>query len=476
MARKKMTMGLIVGNRGFFPDHLAKSGREEMIRALQGAGMDVVALTPEESKYGAVETREESRRCAELFKKNVDRIDGVIVTLPNFGEERAIADTLRLADLRVPVLIQATPDDPKKMTIAFRRDSFCGKMSACNNLRQYGIPYSITTLHTEAPDSPEFTKDLQWFSAVCRVVNGFRNLRVGAIGARPAAFNTVRYSEKILEANGISIETLDLSEILGRIDRMKDTDDLAQSKLASIKKYVDSKDVPATALIKMAKLGAVIDQWMAATEVGISAVQCWTSLEENFGVVPCTVMSMMSEQLLSSACEVDIAGVLGMHALQLASGTPSALLDWNNNYGNNPDKAVCFHCANLPKHFFRSFKMDFQEIIAGTVGKENTYGTVVGLIKPEKMSFARFSTDDTAGKMRGYVGEGRFTDDPLNTFGGAGVVEIPKMQRLLRYICENGFEHHVAANLSTVAPALHEAATRYLGWETYWHERPDGAC
>src|SRR5579864_3720834 len=185
MAAKKMTMGVIVGNRGFFPDHLAKSGREEIIRALESASIDVVTLTPEESKYGAVETREESRRCAELFKKNAHRIDGIIVTLPNFGEERAIADTLRLADLRVPVLIQATPDDPKKMTIAFRRDSFCGKMSACNNLRQYGIPYSITTLHTEAPDSPEFAKDLQWFAAVCRIVNGFRNLRVGAIGARP---------------------------------------------------------------------------------------------------------------------------------------------------------------------------------------------------------------------------------------------------------------------------------------------------
>ena len=476
MAVKKMTMGLIVGNRGFFPDHLAKTGREEMLRALQGAGMDVVALTPEESKYGAVETREESRRCAELFKKNRERVDGVIVTLPNFGEERAIADTLQLADLRVPVLIQATPDDPKKMTIAFRRDSFCGKMSACNNLKQYGIPYSITTLHTEAPDSPEFAADLQWFAATCRVVNGFRNLRVGAIGARPAAFNTVRYSEKILEANGISIETLDLSEVLGAIDRMKDNDDAAHAKLASIKKYVDSKEVPETALMKMAKLGAVIDRWMARTEVAISAVQCWTSLEENFGVVPCTVMSMMSEQLFSSACEVDIAGVLGMHALQLASGTPSALLDWNNNYGTNPDKAVCFHCANLPKHFFRSFKMDFQEIIAGTVGKENTYGTVVGLIKPEQMSFARFSTNDLEGKMRGYVGEGRFTDDPLNTFGGAGVVEIPKMQKLLHYICENGFEHHVAANLSSVAGAVHEAATRYLGWDTHWHERPERAA
>ena len=476
MSNQKMTMGLIVGNRGFFPDHLAKSGREEMLRVLIAAGIDVVALTPEQSKYGALETRDEVRHCAELFKKNRERINGIIVTLPNFGEERAIADALRLADLHVPVLIQATPDDPKKMTIAFRRDSFCGKMSACNNLMQYGIPYSITTLHTESPDSPEFAHDLEWFSAVCRVVNGFRNLRVGAIGARPAAFNTVRYSEKILESQGISIETLDLSEVLGRIGRMKDNDDLAQAKLAAIQKYVDSSNVPQVALLKMAKLGAVVDQWMAATEVSISAVQCWTSIEENLGVVPCTVMSMMSDSLLSSACEVDICGVLGMHALRLASQSPSALLDWNNNYGADPDKAVCFHCSNLPKHFFRSVKMDFQEIIAGTVGKENTFGTCVGLIKPEKMSFARFSTDDTEGRMRGYVGQGKFTDDPLNTFGGAGVVEIPHMQKLLHFICENGFEHHVAANLSSVAPAVYEATTRYLGWNLYWHGRDMGAC
>ncbi len=472
---KKVTMGLIVGNRGFFPDHLAKSGREEMIRVLEAAGMEVVVLSPEESKYGAVETREESRRCAELFRRNRDRIAGIIVALPNFGEERAIADTLRWADLRVPVLIQATPDDPARMSIASRRDSFCGKMSACNNLKQYGIPYSLTRQHTEAPDSAEFASDLEWFAAVCRVVNGFRNLRVGAIGARPAAFNTVRYSEKILEAQGISIETLDLSEVLGRIERMKDNDDRAQAKLASIRQYVSSGNVPPAALLKMAKLGAVIDDWMRSTEVTISAVQCWTSLEENLGVVPCTVMSMMSNELLSSACEVDICGVLAMHALRLASGTPSALLDWNNNYGTDPNKAVCFHCSNLPKHFFREVTMDYQAIIAGTVGKENTFGTCVGRVKSGRMSFARFSTDDTSGHMRGYVGEGRFTDDSLETFGGAGVVEISRMQDLLRYICENGFEHHVAANFSTVASPVHEAATRYLAWEMYWHQ-PHGSC
>jgi L-fucose isomerase-like protein len=467
--KRKMTMGLIVGNRGFFPDHLAKSGRVEMIQALQKAEFDVIALSPEQSKYGAVETHEEAKRCAELFRSKADAIDGVIVTLPNFGDERAIADTLRLSRLSVPVLVQATPDTPAKMGITHRRDSFCGKMSACNNLRQYGIPYSLTTLHTESLDSVEFATDLGWFAAVCRVVKGLHNLRIGALGARPAAFNTVRYSEKLLEASGISVETLDLSEVLGRISRMKDNDDAALEKLQSIERYVSTTDIPQAALLKMAKLGAVVDQWMKAADLQISAVQCWTSLEENLGVVPCTVMSMMSDSLLSSACEVDVCGVLGMHALQLASETPSALLDWNNNYGGDPDKAVCFHCSNLPKHFFRDVKMDYQAIIAGTVGMENTFGTCVGRVKSGPMCFARFSTDDVSGKIRGYSGSGRFTDDPLETFGGAGVVKIPGLQKLLRHICENGFEHHVAANFSSVAPAVHEATTRYLGWEMYAH-------
>jgi L-fucose isomerase-like protein len=466
---RRITFAVIVGNRGFFPDHLAKSGREEMIAALRDAGYGVVAVGPEETKFGAVETRAEAARCADLFKKNRESIDGIIITLPNFGDERAIADTLRLAGLNVPVLVQATPDAPGRMTIRDRRDSFCGKMSCCNNLKQYGIPYSLTTRHTEAPDSGFFQGDLEWFAAVCRVVRGLRRLRIGAIGARPAAFNTVRYSEKILEANGISVEPIDLSEILGRIHRMQDDAPAAQAKLQEICRYVSTTSVPREALLKMAKLGAVIDEWMCQTDCTISAIQCWTSLEEYFGIVPCTVMSMMSNNLTSSACEVDICGVVGMHALQLASETPSALLDWNNNYGDDPDKAVCFHCSNLPKHFFQNVRMDFQEIIAGTVGKENTYGTCVGRVKAGPMSFARFSTNDREGTIDGYVGNGEFTNDPLETFGGAGVVRIARLQKLLHYICERGFEHHVAANLATVDAAVQEATTRYLGWRVEQH-------
>lgn len=466
---RRVTFGVIVGNRGFFPGHLARTGRDEILAALAEEGYDAVILDAEATNYGAVESRDEAKLCASLFQKHRDRIDGIIVTLPNFGDERGIGDTIRMAGLGVPVLVHASSDDPAKMGIDARRDAFCGKMSACNVLSQYGIPYTLTSQHTQRLESAGFRKDLHQFAATCRVVGGLRGARIGAIGARPAAFKTVRFSEKILEANGISVEPIDLSEILGRIGRLADDDSDVLAKMSAMRAYVSTADIPVAALIKMAKLGLVVDRWMKEVDVTVSAVQCWTSMEEYFGVVPCTVMSMMSNENLPSACEVDVMGTISMHALTLASETPSALLDWNNNYGDDPDKAVCFHCSNLPADFFESTAMDYQAIIAGTVGRENTYGTIVGKVKAGAMSYARFSTDDRTGAIRGYTGEGHFTSDPLTTFGGAGVVEIPKLQQLLNFICRNGFEHHVAGTFSHVADAVHEATTRYLGWDVLRH-------
>jgi L-fucose isomerase-like protein len=308
------------------------------------------------------------------------------------------------------------------------------------------------------------------FASVCRVVKGLKNVRFGAIGARTGAFNTVRFSEKLLELSGIAVETIDLSEILGQVGRLSDNDRSVKRKLDAITKYTSTKSIPAEQLLKMAKFGCVIDRWVRQMELDGTAIQCWTALEEFFGIVPCTLMSMMSESLVPSACEVDITGLLGMYILQLAGGTPSALLDWNNNYGSDPDKAVLFHCSNLPKSFFTASKMDYQEIIAGSVGKENTYGTIVGRIAPGKATFCRTTTDDAAGIITAYVGEGEFTNDTLETFGGYGVMKIPNLQSLLEYVCRTGFEHHVAVSRSQKADAIAEALDNYLGWEVYRHE------
>jgi len=469
MRKEPTTLGVIVGNRGFFPSHLCSTGRKEVLEVLAQEGFEAVALDPESTPYGAVESLADARACADLFRARHDAIDGVVVTLPNFGDERAVANALRWAALDVPVLVHAFSDEGSQMTIEHRRDSFCGKMSVCNNLRQYGIPYSLTTLHTVPPADPSFRADLRRFGATCRVVRALKGARIGAIGARPAAFNTVRFSEKLFERSGISVETLDLSEVLGWAQRMGDADPAVKDKLSAIGDYTGVRGIPTLSLTRMAKLGVAIDRWMQDKQLSATAIQCWTALEEFYGVVPCTLMSMMSESLLPSACETDVAGLLGMYVLQSASRRPAALLDWNNNYGDDPNKGVVFHCSNLPKSFFSEHRMDYQAIIAGTVGKENTFGTIVGRVAPGPFTYCRVSTDDLSGTISSYVGEGRFTDDKLETFGGYGVIEIADFQRLLRMICERGFEHHVAATCATVGAAVHDALKTYLAWDVYHH-------
>ncbi|HUK81483.1 MAG TPA: L-fucose/L-arabinose isomerase family protein [Verrucomicrobiae bacterium] len=471
---KRVRLGVIIGNRGFFPGELCVKGRERVLRALQDEGIDSVLVPMDATRHGAIESLAEAQTCAALFKQHREEIDGILVTLPNFGDERAVANTIRFAGLDVPVLVHAFSDDPNNMAMGARRDSFCGKMSACNNLRQYNIKYSLTGLHTVDPENASFHADLRKFAAVCRIVKALRGARLGAIGARPTAFNTVRYSEKLLEQSGISVETLDLSELLGWVNKMNDTDAPVKTKLDAIRGYTQTAGIPEKSLFKMAKMGAAIDKWMTDNQLVATAIQCWTALEEFYGIVPCTLMSMMSNKLMPSACETDVAGLLGMYILDAAAGKPAALLDWNNNYGTDPNKGVVFHCSNLPKDVFSSQKMDFQEIIAGTVGKDNTYGTIVGRIKPGPFTYCRVSTDDLRGRVAAYCGEGRFTDDKLNTFGGFGVIEVPAFQQLLAYICENGFEHHVAANLSETAEPIAEALSKYMGWDVYHHRGSGG--
>jgi len=339
----KTTLAMIVGTRDFFPAEPVLLARRKVLALLADMGVDVVLLDEHATNMGAVETWADSNKCAALFRQNRERIDGILVVLPVFGPERGIADAIRLAELRVPVLVQAYPDEPDQLDLRRRGDAFCGKISVCNNLYQYGIPFSVTDEHTVYPDSDSFQADLRKFVGVCRVVRGLKKARLGAVGARPAIFNTVRYSEKLLEAAGIAVTTVDLSEIFGAAGKLADPDQRVQERVEAIRAYVNTANVPLQALVKMAKLGVVLDDWVAANEVDAVAFQCWTSIQQYYGVNGCTLMSMMSERLMPSACEVDVMGVLAMVALQLASGKPSALVDWNNNYAFDSDKCVLFH-------------------------------------------------------------------------------------------------------------------------------------
>ncbi|KPL91544.1 L-fucose/L-arabinose isomerase family protein [Levilinea saccharolytica] len=465
----KTTLGVIFGNRDFFPDHLVSEARKDIQALFQEMSIEGVMLGEDETKLGSVETYAHSKACADLFRANRERIEGILVVLPNFGDEKGVADTIKLSGLNVPILVQAYPDDLGAFNVERRRDAFCGKISVCNNLRQYGYAFSLTSLHTSRPNSESFKQDLKKFVSICKVVNGLRSVRLGAIGARPGSFQTVRYSEKILQASGITVTTIDLSEILGDAARLKDDSPRVKAKLETIQSYAKHSTVPSPAMLRMAKLGLVIDDWMQANDLQATALQCWTSMQKNYGVNACTLMSMMSNQLLPSACEVDITGVVSMYALQLASGSPAALVDWNNNYADDPDRCVFFHCGNWAKSFVPDLEIKTAPILGTTLGEENTFGAMSGRAAAGNMTYARVSTDDSYGMVRAYTGQGEITDDPLDTFGHRAVIHTPDLQKLLAYLCQNGFEHHVAMTMGHVSDALDEAFTTYMGWENYKH-------
>jgi L-fucose isomerase-like protein len=467
--KNQNTLGIIIGNRDFFPDKLVGEARTEILELFKKLSINAVLLDDTETKLGGVETFAEAQKCAALFKKHADAIDGILVVLPNFGDEKGVAETIKLSGLNVPVLVQGYPDELGKMDVVNRRDAWCGKISVCNNLYQFGIKYSLTTKHVVAVNDESFIADVKTFIAVCKVVKGLRKVRIGAVGARPGAFNTVRYSEKILQRNGISVTTVDLSEILGNANKLTANDGSVKEKLDKIHAYANTGKTPSDKLVQIAKLDVVLGDFMAENSLDATAIQCWTSLQKNYGCNVCTSMSMMSENMLPSACEVDVTGTLSMYAMQLASGTPSALVDWNNNYADDDEKCVLFHCGNWAKSFLPDLQISTAPIIGTSVGTENTYGALDGRTPASALTYGRISTDDCKGVIRAYVGEGELTNDTLNTFGNRAVAQINNLQGLMQYVCRNGFEHHVVMNASRTGGILKEAFENYLGWETYQH-------
>ena len=471
--KERMCFGIIIGTRAYFNSELAKDVRKQLLRTLADEGYDYVILPEDATPTGSssIETREDGLKCAELFRQNRDRIDGIIVSLPNFGFEIGIINAISVADLNVPILVQACDDENDKVDLDSRRDAFCGKISVCNNLYQYGIPFTDTTLHTYSIYSELLAKDINKFAGICRVVNGLRHARIGAIGARPAGFQTVRATEKLLQKSGITVVPVDLSEILGAARKIEDTDVELLKKLEEIKCYAVVPKEYSDKLVLQAKFGVAVERWIEANQIDAVAVQCWDSLEQNYGCAACVTMSMLGEKLLPAACEVDIAGAVSMYALTLAAQGQSALLDWNNNFAEDRNKCVCTHCGNFPKSFVRNdLKLGTLGVLGRTLGKVNTFGAVYGKVTKGDFTFFRISTDDTKGTIKAYLGTGEITDDPYGMDGCIAVTKVDNLQILMKHICRNGFEHHVAMVRNDVKDILNEAIEGYLGWNLYVHE------
>jgi L-fucose isomerase-like protein len=468
---RPLTFGVAVSSRLFFNPAHAAGSRRAILAQLKKKGIRAIIGGADLTPDGAVASLADAKKYASLFRASGEEIDGIVVLLANFGDEIGVVETIRLAGLGVPVLVQASPDELSDLGVKGRRDSWCGKISVCNNLHQYGLPWTDTKSHTVDPASAEFGDDLDFFAQVCRTVKGLKSARIGAIGTRPSAFQTVRYSEKLLQKSGVTVVPVDLSEIFAGAGALGDEDPDVLGKVNEILGYgtVPASIAPAKVL-RQAKFSLVVERWLDENECDASAVQCWNSLEQNYGCASCLTMSMAGEALRPSACEVDVAGALSMYALSLASGEPAALLDWNNNYGDRSDLVVGTHCSNFPRSFMGAqVEISNLDLLGETFGADRCFGAIKGHVAPGPFTYFRVSTDDVEGQIKCYAGEGEFTADPFPMDGGIAVCRIPDIRGLMTHVTREGFEHHVAMARGNTADVLEEAAVRYLGWNFHLH-------
>lgn len=460
---RKMTFALAFCNRGFMPGELIYGAREDMIKAVTDAGYDYIAMNVELTRYGGIETRDEGRLYARWLKEHEGQYDGVIFSMPIFADENGAITALQ--DAGVPILMQAYPDEIGKMDFAHRRDAFCGKFSVTDVFTQYQVPFTVMKPHVVHPLSEAFARNLKDFAAICRVVNGMKRFTIGCIGARTTAFKTTRFDEIGLQKNGITVESLDLSELVFKVNQKADEDEMVQSKMDILMKYADFSGVPLEKKLMLSKISVVIDEYIEEYHMDAVAIRCWNEMEQILRVCPCVLLSELNDRGIVTSCEIDLTSAISMRAMALASEQPTAVLDWNNNYGEEEDKVILFHCGSCAQSLMTdkgtvtAHKM-FEKTDAGS-----GWGTNEGRIRPMKTTISNCLTVD--GKIRIYASEAEFTDDPIEEayFGCAGVCELPDMENKLLKLARGGFKHHTCVGVGHMKEILKEAFTTYLHYE-----------
>lgn len=458
---RKMTFALCFCNRGFMPGELILGAREDMIKAVRSAGYDYIAMDPELTRYGGVETRAEGRLYAKWLKEQEGKYDGVIFSMPIFADENGAITALQ--DAGVPIFMQAYPDEIGKMDFKHRRDAYCGKFSVTDVFTQYGVPFTVLKPHVVHPLSPDFGQNLKDFAAICRVVNGMKRFNVGCIGARTTAFKTVRFDETALQKYGINVESFDLSELIFKVNGM--AGEKVAERMEMLKNYSDFTKVPPENMENLAKVSLVIDDYIEEYQLDAITLRCWNEMESILRICPCVLLSELNDRGIVASCEIDLCSAISMRAMNLASGGPTAVLDWNNNYGADENKVILFHCGPVAQSLMAGKGVVTEHKMFAKNDPGSGWGSNEGRIRPFPMTFSNCQTKD--GKLLIYASEARFTEDVIEPefFGCGGVAQIPDLENKLIKLARGGFKHHTAIGNGHMKDVLKEAFTTYLNYE-----------
>ncbi|HOF26397.1 MAG TPA: hypothetical protein P5064_05430 [Clostridia bacterium] len=460
---KKMTFALCFSNRGFMPGELIYNAREDMVKAVTAAGYDYIMMDADLTRYGGVETRDEGRLYAKWLAEHNGRYDGVIFSMPIFADENGAI--IALQDAGVPILMQAYPDEIGKMDFQHRRDAYCGKFSVTDVFCQYNVPFTVLKPHVVHPLSDKFRENLRDFAAICRVVNGMKRFNLGCIGARTTAFKTVRFDEIALQKYGINVESFDLSELFAKVKDKKNDDPAVSAKIQRLKNYSDFSLVPKENMYTLAKVSVVIDQYIKEYRLDALALRCWNEMETYLRICPCVLLSELNDRGIVASCEIDVCSAVTMRAMSLASQGATAVLDWNNNYGEDENKVILFHCGPVAQSLMTGRGTVTEHKMFSKSDPGSGWGSNEGRIKPMPITISNCQTKD--GKIIVYVSEGKITDDVIERefFGCAGVAKIDDLQNKLIKLARGGFKHHTSICEGHYKEVLKEAFTTYLHYD-----------
>jgi L-fucose isomerase-like protein len=380
------------------------------------------------------------------------QVDGLFIFHADFGEEEVVA---RLAKaVGKPVLLWGERDESPDPTTGIRtRDTQCGMFASTKVLMRYGIPFSYIV--NCSVDDARLADGLDQFARVANVVKAMSSMRIAQISTRPRPFFSVMANEgELLERFGIEIVPINVTSLMGEIEatKTKRTAEVADA-VAATKGRMDSSEMTEVQLENLAALRIALQGILETNGCHGAAIECWSMLLKELGVMPCLVVGELSDMGMPVACETDIHGAITSILLQAAGmgQSPTFFADLTIRHPDNDNAELLWHCGPFPY----SLKDEAaQPAVDGGKGQWK--------LKDGDITLARF--DSLAGSYSLLSGHAKTVDGP-KTIGTYVWVETDDWERWERKFIYGPYIHHVAGIYGSYSQVLTEACRFIDGLE-----------
>ena len=421
---------------------------------------DPAAPSPGTTCFGAVQNLDEAEVVADYFAR--ERVDGLVLCPLDFGDERSAS---KIAEkLGVPVLLYATKEPPAIADAGLGRvsDSYCGNLSLAAGLHRRRIPFRFAGLFF--PDEPGLVAEADVFVRAVAVAKGLRNARLGQVGVRPPAFETVAFDEVAMARKfGQNVICANLDDLVAEARDLADDDPAVQDIIADIRRTVPVITVADDYLLNAAKLEAALASFWDRSRLSALAMQCWPSIQRELGVSLCALFGRLTQRHMLTACETDILGAASMlvqYQAALGQDLPH-FIDWTIQHREIPNRLLAWHCGNAPTCLAR----DPGEIALRSRGNmtgeltpregDPQAGLCQFQIKPGPVTCCRLAEYDGDWKM--LIARGEVVPSEETLAGTWAWVEVRDHDRLYRTLVEEGFIHHASMVHGDQVTALQRA-------------------